>query len=121
MGKIFNLAAICNCPALQALHCFTPLVNSSHQSNQGNRVKVNYAENLISMRKNSLKLSEKDKDTESSDPPLKGKDERGRKGGRKKYAALPSYSISFSYDSLVPAVVRIFIGATDRATTQHLR
>lgn len=84
-------------------------------------MKVNYAENLISMRKNSLKLSEMEKDTERPDPTIKGKDDRKRKGGRKKYEALPSYSVSFSYDSLVPAVVRIFVGATDRTTTQHLR
>jgi hypothetical protein len=75
-------------------------------------VKVNYAENLISMQKNSLRLNEKE---------LSESSYANRGGGGVYGDAEALYSVSFSYDSVVPAVVRIFIGATDMTVPKHIR
>ena len=41
----------------------------------------------------------------------------GKKGGSKR----DLYSLGFTYDSLVPAVVRIFVGACDRTVPHQIR
>ena len=69
---------------------------------QGNKVKVNYAENLVSVQKGTLRLTECESSRDSDSGNL-------------------IYSVSFNYDSLVPAVVRIFVGASDRTVPHQIR
>ena len=75
---------------------------------QGKRVKVNYVENLVSMQKGSVCIEESD-DRKSV--------ASGKKGGSKR----DLFSLGFTYDSLVPAVVRIFVGACDRTVPHQIR
>ena len=68
------------------------------------------------MRKNSLCIIEHDL---YDGIPRKG----GREGGRDYPGEriLSNFAVSFSYDSLVPAVVRIFIDAIDKSTPLQIR
>lgn len=68
-----------------------------------------------------MKLAEWDANGDITEFVTVDMDDFSGKGGQQRRDSLPSYSLSFVYDSLVPAVVRIFIGATDRTTTQQLR
>lgn len=69
---------------------------------QGNKVKVNYAENLVSVQKSTVRVTESD-------------------DGRSVDTGSPLYAVSFNYDSLVPAVVRIFVAASDRTVPHQIR
>lgn len=64
------------------------------QRPQGTRVKVNFCENFVSLRRNSLKVMDCGSDR---------------------------FSISFSYDASIAAKAMIFIGAQDRSSGKHLR
>lgn len=68
------------------------------------------------MRKNSLCIIEHDL---YDGIPREG----GREGGRDYPGEriLSNFAVSFSYDSLVPAVVRIFIDAIDKSTPLQIR
>lgn len=65
-------------------------------------------ENLVSMQKGSVCVEE------SEDRKSVG---TGKKGSSKR----DLYSLGFTYDSLVPAVVRIFVGASDRTVPHQIR
>lgn len=65
-------------------------------------MKVNYAENLVSVQKSTVRVTECE-------------DSRNTDSGS------PLYAVSFNYDSLVPAVVRIFVGASDRTVPHQIR
>ena len=64
------------------------------------------------MRKNSLCIIEHD--LYDGIPREGGRDYPGER-------ILSNFAVSFSYDSLVPAVVRIFIDAIDKSTPLQIR
>jgi hypothetical protein len=72
---------------------------------QGNKVKVNYAENLVSVQKSTVRITESSEEGRISESGSRNSD----------------YAVSFNYDSLVPAVVRIFVGASDRTVPHQIR
>ena len=65
-------------------------------------------ENLVSMQKGSVCVEESE-DRKSVGTSKKGSSKRDL------------YSLGFTYDSLVPAVVRIFVGASDRTVPHQIR
>ena len=69
-------------------------------------MKVNYAENLVSLQKNSVRIMLCEEDDAVG--------EQGRAEGS-------LYAVSFNYDALVPAVVRIFVTASDRTVPHQIR
>lgn len=70
------------------------LVGDSAHRPQGSRVKVKFSENLVSLRKNSLKV------TDCGDG---------------------SFSVSFHYDASVLSKAMVFIGAKDRSSGRQMR
>jgi hypothetical protein len=66
---------------------------------------VNYAENLVSVQKSTVRITESSEEGRISESGSRNLD----------------YAVSFNYDSLVPAVVRIFVGASDRTVPHQIR
>lgn len=69
-------------------------------------MKVNYAENLVSLQKNSVRITLCEEDD------VAGEQGRGEES---------LYAVSFNYDALVPSVVRIFVTASDRTVPHQIR
>jgi hypothetical protein len=70
------------------------LGGSSASRPEGKRVTVKFAKNMVSLRRNTLKILSKGHGT---------------------------YAISFCYDAKVPALVQMFVGAKDKTTPYSIR
>ena len=90
--------------------------------------KAVYAENLVSLRKNTVKFIPKT--SLGNNLPEQNNSKQFRRSGNtnqgvnemKDNAGKPtSFCLQFQYDASVPAVLRIFIGATDCSDVHRMR